>query len=34
MIHMDKTAYCVNGKRWSLWAFYDPQNKNVAYWLT
>ena len=33
-IHMDKTAYRVNGKRWSLWVFYDPDNKNAAYWMT
>lgn len=33
-IHMDKTAYRVNGKRWSMWVFYDPDNKNAAYWLT
>ena len=33
-IHMDKTVYRVNGKRWSLWVFYDPQNENAAYWLT
>lgn len=34
MLHIDKTMYRVNGKRWSLWVFYDPQNKNVAYHLT
>ena len=34
MLHIDKTMYRVSGKRWSLWVFYDPQNKNVAYLLT
>lgn len=33
ILHMDKTLYSVNGKRWSLWVFYDPQAKNAVYWL-
>ena len=34
MLHIDKTTYHVNGKRWNLWVFFDPQAKNVVYWLT
>ena len=34
MLHIDKTTYRVNGKRWNLWVFFDPQAKNVVYWLT
>lgn len=34
MLHIDKTAYWINGVMCGLWVFYDPQRNIAVYWVS